>query len=606
MRFAPRGRGGKSAARPRPSFVRAALLALSAALSAAGTPALTIPPEAPPLPSPSGTVVSVSTVGQLQNAVAALASNSTVLIAPGTYALTQTLRIRGGISNVALRGATGNRSDVVIRGGGMATHGVDFGISVEDATDVLVANLSLGEFFYHAIQLHGEQGCERVRLYNVRLFDAGEQFVKGSVDFGAPDGVDGGIVEYCVIEYTAIGPAHGYTNGVDIHTGAGWVIRRNLFRNIRVPLSAPQSLGPAVLMWSGSSGTIVEENVFVDCERAIAFGLGPQAGFAHGHSGGRIANNFIARGAGVRGDSAISVWDSPDTQVFHNTVLQNGSYPTSIEYRFAGTTGVAVRNNLTDGTIIARDGAQAQVSGNFSGATAALFVAPAAGDLRLQPGASLAIDKGAALSGVATDWEGDPRPWGSARDVGADEHAEFRDVPYSHPFHHWIKTLLRGRITSGCGGGNFCPDASMTRDQMAVLLLRAEHGGGYAPPAATGSVFADVASSSPYAAWIERLYAEGITGGCAAAPLSYCPDTIVSRSQMSKLLLRARDGGSYQPPGATGLFGDVPLVDPFADWIEELSRRGITSGCGGGNFCPDDPNTRGQMAVFLGKTFGLR
>ena len=159
---------------------------------------------------------------------------------------------------------------------------------------------------------------------------------------------------------------------------------------------------------------------------------------------------------------------------------------------------------------------------------------------------------------------------------------------------------------SGCGGGRFCPDASTTRDQMAVLLLRAAHGGGFTPPAATGTVFADVPPANPYAAWIERLFAEGITGGCAAAPPRYCPDTIVSRSQMSKLLLRAREGAGYQPLAAAGLFGDVPAIDPFAAWIEELARRGITSGCGGGNFCPEDPNTRGQMAVFLGKTFGLR
>jgi hypothetical protein len=49
----------------------------------------------------------------------------------------------------------------------------------------------------------------------------------------------------------------------------------------------------------------------------------------------------------------------------------------------------------------------------------------------------------------------------------------------------------------------------------------------------------------------------------------------------------------------------VACPSPFADWIEELSNREITGGCGGGNFCPDAPNTRGQMAVFLQKTFGL-
>ncbi len=43
----------------------------------------------------------------------------------------------------------------------------------------------------------------------------------------------------------------------------------------------------------------------------------------------------------------------------------------------------------------------------------------------------------------------------------------------------------------------------------------------------------------------------------------------------------------------------------FADWIEHLASEGITGGCGGGNYCPDQPHTRGQMAVFLVKTFEL-
>jgi len=48
---------------------------------------------------------------------------------------------------------------------------------------------------------------------------------------------------------------------------------------------------------------------------------------------------------------------------------------------------------------------------------------------------------------------------------------------------------------------------------------------------------------------------------------------------------------------------DVP--GPFADWIEQLAAEQITGGCGGGNYCPGNTNTRGQMAVFLTKTFAL-
>ena len=60
------------------------------------------------------------------------------------------------------------------------------------------------------------------------------------------------------------------------------------------------------------------------------------------------------------------------------------------------------------------------------------------------------------------------------------------------------------------------------------------------------------------------------------------------------------------PPAATGtLFTDVPASDPFAKWIEQLANEGISAGCGNGNFCPEVPVTRAQMAVFLVKAFGL-
>ena len=57
-------------------------------------------------------------------------------------------------------------------------------------------------------------------------------------------------------------------------------------------------------------------------------------------------------------------------------------------------------------------------------------------------------------------------------------------------------------------------------------------------------------------------------------------------------------------PGAPS-FGDVPPSHPFFQFIEALKASGITGGCGGGNYCPDNPVTRGQMAVFLAKALGL-
>jgi hypothetical protein len=70
---------------------------------------------------------------------------------------------------------------------------------------------------------------------------------------------------------------------------------------------------------------------------------------------------------------------------------------------------------------------------------------------------------------------------------------------------------------------------------------------------------------------------------------------------------RARVGWFRQvsPAPATATFTDVPTGHPFFQFVEALARSGITAGCGGGNFCPDAPLTRGQMAVFLSVALGL-
>jgi len=60
------------------------------------------------------------------------------------------------------------------------------------------------------------------------------------------------------------------------------------------------------------------------------------------------------------------------------------------------------------------------------------------------------------------------------------------------------------------------------------------------------------------------------------------------------------------PAPEVATFNDVPTSHPFFQFIEALAASGITGGCGGGNYCPDAPLTRGQMAVFLTETFHLQ
>jgi len=202
-------------------------------------------------------------------------------------------------------------------------------------------------------------------------------------------------------------------------------------------------------------------------------------------------------------------------------------------------------------------------------------------------------------SNVDTDDDGDgvpdaqdDYPWG-----------RFTDAPAGYWSFSFIEALARAGITAGCGSDNYCPQDTVTRAQMAVFLERGINGSGYNPPAATGNLFLDVAAGSFAASFIEQLFLDGITVGCGND--NYCPDTEVTRGQMAVFLLRAKHGSSYSPPNATGIFGDVPVNYWAASWIEQLAAESITAGCGDGNYCPEAPVTRDQMAVFLVRTFDL-
>lgn len=80
-------------------------------------------------------------------------------------------------------------------------------------------------------------------------------------------------------------------------------------------------------------------------------------------------------------------------------------------------------------------------------------------------------------------------------------------------------------------------------------------------------------------------------------------DTCTSNLATGKVRVQWQRQISPAPASAT--FLDVPTGHLFFRSIEALAESGITGGCGSGNYCPDSPVTRGQMAAFLSRALGL-
>lgn len=360
----------------------------------------------PPLEAASGPTVTVSTEGDLRSQAHNASPGTTIWVEAGTYSMGDFVHIiHDGIS---LRGASGERGDVVLDFGGMV--GGHFGILIE-ADDVAIADLTIRNANDHGVSI---QGSDRPLLYNLHIMDIGDQLIKVNP---VGDGSEDGELACSRLEYTTTAPDE-YTNGISAHDAHRWMVRDNEWLRIRTPGNSPV---PTILFWSGSSDTLIERNLLVDCYQGISFGNASHS--AGDHSGGVVRNNMIF--ASMRHDVVIEMVHATGWLVTHNTAYLLDPAPGltwGMEARFADTSGTFA-HNLTNRAILAnRDGAGGVLTGNLINALPTWFADAAAGDLHLHPSATEVIDQAGTLAQITDDYDGDPRPFALAADVGADEY----------------------------------------------------------------------------------------------------------------------------------------------------------------------------------------
>jgi hypothetical protein len=403
----------------------------------AATPAID-PQACAPLPPPSGTIVNVSSVSQLVNAVNTATSGTTILIANGTYNLNGEY-LRLAVPNVTSRSASGNREAVILDGNYQTTEIIQIA-----ASNVTIADVTLREAYYHPIHVMSDDAADTLNtlIYNVHLIDPGEQAIKINP---ATTGyyTDNGTIACSHIELTDAGRPYirnnCYTGGIDAHQSRGWIIRDNLIEGFWCSSGLSEH---GIHLWRGCRDTTVERNILQNNARGIGFGLTTDPGgrtytdnvcpTATGYVddyGGVIRNNFVyANSASLFSseygfDCGICAWNSCNARILHNTVYSTDPAHTfsSIEWRFTNTTASLV-NNLVNGQMRERDGAHGTQSNNLLTAQASWFVNASTSDLHLRSTTTSAIDQVTAPAEVSDDIDGNLRPIGSASDIGADEY----------------------------------------------------------------------------------------------------------------------------------------------------------------------------------------
>jgi hypothetical protein len=356
-------------------------------------------------------------MNELRRALQRVKPDTTILLDNGVYRLAGN-QLDLAVPGLVLRGKSGDRSKVILRGNGMTERMV--GISVS-APDVVVGDLTVSDVGFHGVQVRGENGASNVVIHNVRILDVGQQLIKGSTAPGSKP-CRNGLVACSLLEYSNHAPSD-YTNGVDVLNGEGWTVRDNVILRIRGPQAQGWRAGPAILFWGGSRDTVVERNWLRDCYRGIALGLAPESNLGSNqldHEGGLIRRNAVCN-LNPWADEGIEVNASPSVRVEHNTVLVEGKVPWSISIRFP-LESARVCNNLSNRQIILRDGAKADLKGNVATAQRNWFVDAGRGDLRLARSDLPAIDSGVPIPETDVDAGRPPSFSGSAPDAGAFEY----------------------------------------------------------------------------------------------------------------------------------------------------------------------------------------
>ncbi len=394
-----------------------------------------------PLPPPQGTVIDVypGAANQLRGIVAGAATGTTILLHDGLYDLSGgdfSYRLSFNTPGVILRSASGDRESVVLDG----AYGTNEIISIH-ASDVVIADLTVKRAYDHPIHISGPSGTpiSGVILHHLVIIDPGQQAIK--INPNSNGYADFGTIECSLIQLTDTGRGeirdNCYTGGIDAHQARGWQVRRNRI----VGFWCVQGLSEhGIHFWTGSRGTLVEENVIVDCARGIGFGLGesgsgrtypddPYPGVGYlGHIDGRIRNNFVAASnAGLLAseygfDTGIALEQARGTEVYHNSVASTQTpRSSSIEWRWSNTLA-EIANNLASSILKPRNNAVANLIGNLQDVPLGWFEVIPAGDLHLTAQATGAVDQGVLLPAGSADTDIDGQLRDTTPDVGADEY----------------------------------------------------------------------------------------------------------------------------------------------------------------------------------------
>ena len=382
-------------------------------------------PQAPPLPKPSGAVITVKTVGELYAAAENVKPSGTIFVADAIYRMPRTFYIK--TDDVTLRSQSGDRTKVVLDFANSRHHE---GVAVSYCSGVTIADLTVQNVRQNGIKINSNYDVDRVTIYNVISHNVWQRHIKGpSVPDkdGRADFVEDCRVQYCLFyndrakqrgdepwEDSNARMGFNYIGGMDIMCARGWVISDNVFTGIRGKTGEARG---AIFMWHNGTDCVIERNLIIDCDTGIAMGNSSARGERRHANGFIVRNNFVVRCS----ESNILADPTRDCKVLNNTVHDPDSRNGRLLRVVHANDGLVVANNIFSGPriVAVHYEGRIDVQNNLIRSVGNYFVDAAKGNLHLTAKAVDAIDKAAADKDIHEDIDGQPR--GNKPDLGADE-----------------------------------------------------------------------------------------------------------------------------------------------------------------------------------------
>ncbi len=391
----------------------------------------------PLLPPREGREVLVSNFQQLYQAVMNACPGDTILVADGTYKMDGTLWFEDK-QYVTLRGVSGDPTKVVLHGGGWLNPTENYqSIGRRDSLirigpschDIVIAYLTLAEAPCYGIKVEPYPNPPNpgdIHIYNCHFYNIAVRAIKGTASEDRKH-VQNGSVQFCHFRNTKVPDPSwtwalyqgNYISAIDMMYLKDWTFSDNVFCNIK---GASGGARGAIFIWNQSRNITVERNLFIGCDRSIAFGnpsepTGYQSGTLHVYDG-MIRNNFIVVGTTTHHTNTKGielVWID-NVKVYHNTVYAPDSRCRAI-HAFQDIHRLHLANNLMRGRFDYEGDVRVEM--NVVGDLDGYFINPLEGDLHLTELATEALGKGVRLSTVTDDFDGQKRA--DLPDIGADE-----------------------------------------------------------------------------------------------------------------------------------------------------------------------------------------